>query len=80
MCMAKIMLNEAPDNNDVTCVAGNVCLTTIGAQQFSMSAIDQSCRKADIPEKRDSDTMTRKVCMDRKSLPWERIEAICPIV
>ena len=33
------MVNKAPNSNDATCVANNVCLTTMGAQQFSMAAI-----------------------------------------
>ena len=33
------MLNKASNNNDDMCVANNVCLTTMGAQQFSIAAI-----------------------------------------
>ena len=73
------MLNKAPNNNDVKRVANivlnkvpnsngavgnNVCLTALGAQQFSVP----SCRKADLPEMRDNDTITRKVCADGHKL------------
>ena len=44
-----------------------MCLTTIGVQQFSMVAISPPCRKADLPETRDNDTITRKVHADRKN-------------
>ena len=33
------MVNKVPNSNDATRVANNVCLTTMGAQQFSMAAI-----------------------------------------
>ena len=39
----------------------------MGAQQCSMAAIDPSCRKADLSETRDNDTIARKVCVDRKN-------------
>ena len=39
MRVANIVLNEAPNGNDAMCVAKNVHLTTMGAQQFSMAAI-----------------------------------------
>ena len=38
MSVANIMLNEVPNNNDATHVGSNVCLTTMGTQQFSMVA------------------------------------------
>ena len=34
-----MVLNEAPNSNDATHVANNVCLTTMGTQQFSMVAM-----------------------------------------
>ena len=37
--VANIVLNEAPNTNDATRVGNNVCLTVVGAQQFSMVAI-----------------------------------------
>ena len=37
--IANIVLNEVPNNNDATSVVNNVYLTTMGAQQFSMAAI-----------------------------------------
>ena len=46
----------------------NYYLTTMGAQQFSMAAIDPLCRKADLPEMRDNDMITRKVCADRNKV------------
>ena len=39
MCVANTVLNEAPNSNDATLVVNNVCLITMGAQQFSMAAI-----------------------------------------
>ena len=39
MYVGNIVLNEVPNSNDATCVANNVCLTTMGAQQFSMIAM-----------------------------------------
>ena len=38
-CVVNIVLNEAPNSNDSTHVGNNVCLTAVGAQQFSMGAI-----------------------------------------
>ena len=66
--IANIMLNKAPNSNDATCIANNVHLTTMGAQQFSMVTIQPSCRKADLPETRDNDTITRKVRADGNKL------------
>ena len=37
--VANIVLNEAPNSNDATHVGKNVCLTAVGAQQFSMAAV-----------------------------------------
>ena len=37
--VANIALNEAPNSSDATHVGNNVCLTAMGAQQFSMAAI-----------------------------------------
>ena len=31
------VLNQAPNSKDTTLIRNNVCLTTMGAQQFSMS-------------------------------------------
>ena len=72
MRVANIMLNEAPNGNDAMCVAKNVRLTTMGAQQFSMAAIQPSCRKANLPEMRDNDIITRKVCADGNILCPEK--------
>ena len=58
------MLNEAPNSNDATSVGNNVRLTAMGAPQFSMAAIYPSCRKADLPETRDNDMITKKVRAD----------------
>ena len=62
--VANIVLNEAPNSNDATRVGNNVRLTAMGAQQFSMVAILPSCRKADLPEIRDNDTITRMARAD----------------
>ena len=48
-------------------VANNVRLTTMGAKQFSMADVyiqQSSHRKVDLPEMRDNNTKTRKVCTD----------------
>ena len=37
--IANIVLNEMPNSNDTTCIGNNVCLTAMGAPQFSMAAI-----------------------------------------
>ena len=63
------MLNEAPNSKDAMRVANNMRLTTMGAQKFSMVAIQlASCRKVDLPEMRDNDTKTIKVCVDGNKL------------
>ena len=38
MCIEKMVLNEAPNCNDATCIVNNVCLTTMGPEQFLMAA------------------------------------------
>ena len=38
MRVINIVLNEAHNNNDAMHVGNNVCLTAMGAQQFSMVA------------------------------------------
>ena len=68
MHIANIVLNEAPNINDTTCVANDVCLTTMGAQQFSLAAIQPSRRKTDLLETRENDMKTRKVCVDKNKL------------
>ena len=40
----------------------------MGAQHFSMAAIEPSCRKANLPEMRDNDMIVRKVCADGNKL------------
>ena len=59
--VANNVFNEAPNSNDATRVGINVRLTAVGAQQFSVATTWRSCRKADLPETRDNDTITRKV-------------------
>ena len=66
--VTNIVLNEAPNNNDAMHIGNNVHLTAMGAQQFSMVAMQPSCRKADLPETRDNDTITRNVHADRNEL------------
>ena len=61
---ANIVLNGEPNSND----ANNVYLTTMGSQKFSMASIQPSCRKADLPDTRDTDTITRKVHVDGNKL------------
>ena len=65
--IANIILNKAPNSNDTTCIVNNV-----GAQQFSMVATQPSCRKANLPERRDSDMITRKVCAEGNKLSPEK--------
>ena len=68
-CIANIMLKEVPNSNDATHVVSNVRLTIMGTQQLSMVAISPSCRKADLPQTRDNDTITRKVRVNGNKLP-----------
>ena len=37
--VANIVFDKAPNSNDAMCIVNNVCLTTMGAQQFSMVAM-----------------------------------------
>ena len=37
--VANIMLNEARNSNDAKHIVNNLCLTTMGAQQFSMAVV-----------------------------------------
>ena len=68
-CVENMVLNEAPNSNDATRVVNNMHLTTMGAQQFSIAAILlASCRKVDLPEMRDNDMKTIKVCSDENKL------------
>ena len=67
-CIANIIINEAPNSNDTTHVMNNLRLIAIGAQQFSMMAIQPSHRKADLPELRYNETITRKVHADENKL------------
>ena len=39
MRIENMALNEVPNSNDAMCVANNVRLTTMGAQQFSIATI-----------------------------------------
>ena len=66
--MPNIVLNEAPITNDATRLVNNMRLTIMGAEQFSVAAIQPSCKKVDLPETRDYDTKTRKVHADRNKL------------
>ena len=68
MHIAIIVLKEVPNSNDAMCVGNNVRITAMGTQQFSMAAIQPSCRKADLPETRDNDMITRKVRADGNKL------------
>ena len=36
---SKFVFNEAPNMNDATGIVNNVCLTTMGAKQFTMAAV-----------------------------------------
>ena len=66
--IANNVLNEAPKSNDATRVGINVRLTAVGTQHFSMATVSPSCRKDDLPETRDNDTITRKVRADGNKL------------
>ena len=39
VCIVNIVLNEASNSNDAMGLANNVCITTMGAQQFLMAVI-----------------------------------------
>ena len=74
------MLNEACNSNDAMHVRNNVCLTAMGAR-FSMADMQPSCRKADLSETRDNDTITRKVHADGNELfPEKNGGYIYPVV
>ena len=66
--IANTMVNEEPNSNDTMCTGNTVCLTAMSTQQFSMVAIQPSCRKGDLPVTRDNDTKTTKVCADGNKL------------
>ena len=68
MHIANIVLNEAPNSSDAMRVGNNVHLTAMGANQFSMVAIQSSCRKPDLPQTRDNDTIIIKIHVDRNKL------------
>ena len=40
--VANIVLNKAPNSNDTTRIVNNVCITTMGTQQFSIPALAYS--------------------------------------
>ena len=82
-CNYIFVLNEVPNNSDITCVTSIVlnkarnsndskkcALTTMGAQQCSIAAVQPSRRKADLSvlEMRDNDTIIRNVCADGNKL------------
>ena len=64
-CIANIMLNEATDSNDAKRTVNSVCLTIMGAQQFSMEAILPSCRKLTY-QRQDIITQKQKVLCRQK--------------
>ena len=71
--VVNIVLNEAPNSNDTTCIGNNVRLTAVVHnnsqwQLYSHHTEKPSYRKADLPETRDNETITRKVCTDRNKL------------
>ena len=78
--IGNIILNEAPDSNDAKRTVNSVCLTIMGAQQFSMVAILPSCRKADLPETRYNITKTKSFMRTEMNFALGRMEAICSIV
>ena len=59
---------KMPNSNDAMFVTKNVHLTTMGAQQCSMTPIYPSYRKADLPATRDDNMIIRKVCADGNKL------------
>ena len=87
--LQNFVLNEAPNNNDVKRIVNivlneapnsNVHLTAVGTQQFLMVAIYPSCRKADLPETRDNNTVTRRYVWVEINFAIERMEAIYSVV
>ena len=68
MLIANIMLNEVLNSNNTKRIENNVCLITMGAQQFLMAAIQPSCRKSDFPEMRNNNMIIRKVPADGTKL------------
>ena len=71
------MLKKEPNSNDNTRVENNVHLTTIGAQQFSIAAIEPSCRKADLLETRDNDTINKKGSCGQNKLCLGKEQRLC---
>ena len=84
LCAYKIWcFNEASNSNDTTHVVNNLCLITMGAQQFSMAAIQlTSCRKVNLSEMRDNDTKPINIHTEQTEInfTWERMGAMCPVV
>ena len=66
MRRAIIVLNKAPYSNDATRIGSNVRLTAMGIQKFSIWPLysHASCRKADLPDTRDNNTIPIKVRAD----------------
>ena len=67
--VTNIVLNKVPNSSNATPAVNNVHLTSTGAQQFLMAAIQLSCRKADLPKMSDNNTITIKVQVRNKLCP-----------
>ena len=75
------MLNRAPNRNDATGVANNVCLTTMGAKQFTVAIVYLVIiQKINLPKMRDNDTKQQRFVQKEINIYWERMKAICPVV
>ena len=66
------MLNEAPNNNDVTCI-GNIVLNEAPNSNDATHIANNvclatSCTKANLSQMRDNDTITLKVHTDGNKL------------
>ena len=60
------MLDKVPNKNDTMDIASNVCLTTMGAIQFSMTAVYLVIiQKNRLTRDGNNDTKTTKVHVDR---------------
>ena len=74
---SKCVLNKALNRNGTMAVANNVRLSTMGAKQFSMTAVYLVIRqKANLPEMRDNDMKTTKVKVDQNVTGFGKIRQL----
>ena len=80
-CVANIMLNEVPNSYDTTCIANNVCLTTlIGHITILNGGNITIMQKDNLLDTRDNDTISRKVQADGNKLCPGKEFRLYPVV